>query len=188
MKQETPSLNLDLNFIYQTCLDHFGYEFNNKSRKTKMVYARALYYFMSKKYTSLSLREIGSVFGKDHTSVRNAIIKIDTFNDFREFKLAKMMVGSVLREYFNMKILDEEKRHKPDEIIKLERQLNYYYIQYETQKRKNEVLSRIIFNNNTCEVEKLIRIMRDDELQEFKKYRLIPFLKMHKKYNLTQST
>jgi chromosomal replication initiator protein len=49
----------------------------SRSRKKEVLLPRQLTMYLCRRYTEASVSEIGAAFGRDHPSVRNAILKIE---------------------------------------------------------------------------------------------------------------
>ena len=57
-------------------------EVKGESRKKKLVYARHLYYYFSRKYIDISHEEISNLLKQDHATSLYAIKKIDNYLEF----------------------------------------------------------------------------------------------------------
>jgi len=65
----------------------------NKNRKREVVDARNIVFYIARKYTRLSLKNVGKPFGKDHTTV---IHGIQSFKDrFDTEDKLKMEIGII---------------------------------------------------------------------------------------------
>lgn len=78
IKQSTPDA------ILKSVISYTGISFEalqSKSRKQPIVFARFIAMYLIKSRTELSLRQIGDIFYRDHTTVINAV---NTTNDLLE--------------------------------------------------------------------------------------------------------
>ena len=67
--------------VQKICADHFKVstlDLKSKSRTKPLVVARQVAMFMVKKHLDKSLVDIGRAFGKDHTTVINALRRVET--------------------------------------------------------------------------------------------------------------
>jgi chromosomal replication initiator protein len=72
--------------IINVVLKHFGFwnikQLTSKSRKTEVVYARQVCYYLLRKKTKLSVVAIGRMFGdRDHTTIVHAIGALQNLMD-----------------------------------------------------------------------------------------------------------
>src|ERR1700753_704879 len=81
---EPPSANYK-EIVKECVLQHYGYTFeeiNVLGRKRELVIARQTIMYFLKKKTPMSLESIGEVFGRDQTTVMNAIETIEDLVSF----------------------------------------------------------------------------------------------------------
>ena len=60
--------------IYRDIIERFyNIKLDNKSRERKYVYARAIYYYVCRKYSNYNLAQIGKSLNKNHATVLHGI-------------------------------------------------------------------------------------------------------------------
>jgi len=75
----------NLKFIYDTCIESMNIDLRKRTRVSKYVRARLIYYKIARENTFCSLAEIGSLVHTDHATVRFNLEKFDADimgNDF----------------------------------------------------------------------------------------------------------
>lgn len=75
-----PGIEITIDVIYTICSEVTG-QVHRKTRKRGVVQMRQLVFFFAKKYTCMSLSEIGLYFNQDHATVLHGI---KTINDLIE--------------------------------------------------------------------------------------------------------
>lgn len=152
--EETNNLkpnNMEANFEIQKTLDFvndfFGFDISDKTRKREVVEARMMYATLLKRYTRISLTEIGRPINKDHATVIHYIKNFDWLkkNDerfSRKFDMLRDMYDEFRSVWFDDEVYDDKRKIKflenTLEILTLEKN------KYETWVKKNSRLDSII--------------------------------------------
>lgn len=74
-------------YIIEAVCDHFDLEFTEtikRNRQAKYVLCRTMIVYFLRKHTNLTVKEIGKVFGHDHTTVLHSLQKVRGFMDIKD--------------------------------------------------------------------------------------------------------
>lgn len=141
-------------------------DIRKKTRKTRYIYARALYYKLSKEHTNQSLSGIGELVGVDHATVLHSLKNTwhialgfgehiqDCYNKFNEFvflvkvKLAKEDADKAVLSAWD---LEDENFVESEEIVLLKKEIS---------KLRNEI---VFIKNNGDRISNIIKSLGDDE-------------------------
>tara|TARA_R110000744_G_scaffold143565_2_gene255508 strand:- start:2034 stop:2429 length:396 start_codon:yes stop_codon:yes gene_type:complete len=110
-----------------------------KKQKRDNVYARALYCKIAKEKTDSTLKEIGELINKDHSTVLYAITKIFEEIEFCEPRLASIYKSIIGNDYFKSmeeKYIDmlEENEQLKLELAKLQQFRNKFKLPFKNIK------------------------------------------------------
>jgi hypothetical protein len=91
-----------------------------KNRKSELVFARQMAMLMMKRYTKLSLEQIGSCFERDHATVLHGIRHIQELSD--SDKMVKKQIYDI----------DQIMRYKSKALVnKIDLNRDYYYLDFD---------------------------------------------------------
>jgi hypothetical protein len=175
--------------ILPIVINFFDFDITVKTRKRKVVYARAIFNKLSRKYTNDSLEEIGSCTVLDHAAVLHSLKELDKvyiyqdepFNVKESFNSLDNLISKFSKQikqiekaemdkllYYEKSLYDTNlKLYNIKNQLKLtQANLNYY-------RRKNSSIDKKFIG-----VLDVIKKFNDDELLEFQLTRLEPYKKM----------
>jgi len=172
----------NLKTILNACLRVYGADFTVNNRKQNNVYARAAFYHLAKSFTKESLDNIGEVCGaRDHSTVINAYKKTvkeknGAYLLVPEYRKTLAQFEKVVEGIMSIKTESEIENYHGDLISKINSlELENQKLRIELYKKNKE---NIPSDPIQIRVTKTIMQLPDDVLQEFEKYRLMPFLKL----------
>jgi len=95
--------NISPSVIMTIIKKEFNLEITNKTRKRPYVHAREVAVYLLKKYTTLTLKEIGEYVGAyDHTSIIYYITKVEGYLKVDEtYRLKFQVIEEKLKDYNN---------------------------------------------------------------------------------------
>lgn len=137
-----------------------GLKLSSRSRETEYVCARLVYYEIAKKYTFMSLKDIGGQVGRDHATVLYALYNTSQSLNKKEaygtiLRKSLIQLGVVSEEPVDSDRLMEENRElrkllsRDDDFISKIRHLNDE--QYELFKERADVMLRFVQKTATNE-------------------------------------
>lgn len=99
----------DVSHIETIVTEVTGYNIQSKTRSRKVVEARAIYYYLCKKYTNYSLKDIGSTVGKDHATVIHGLKAINDWMElYPDYK--KRLEACDLKLKYVYKVIDDKEQ------------------------------------------------------------------------------
>lgn len=140
-----------------------GCNINNPRRKREYVYARALYYRLSKEFTTCSLSDIGKSVGKDHATVLHGLRTFEEVITKEE--------PQIMRMYYQIR----EKHDVGEEVTELNDPIGYWKKKYEDLKDKyyefgedyKQVQRRNLFMKGVLEKRGYKYMFMKEEMKEF---------------------
>jgi hypothetical protein len=128
-------------------------DITKKKKTNEYVFARTLYYKLSKELTNLSLEEIGGAVNKDHCSV------IHNLKNFDEV-IKRPRLKNIYETFKEFPI--EEERIDYTEVVKLNEQLRLELIEI---KQKHNQLLKDHTQRDISRLEELLEGLTDQELE-----------------------
>lgn len=113
---------MSLKIIKEVVEQHFKIDITTQTRKREIVEARALYFYLARRYTRVSLSSIGKSMGRDHSTVLYFTRKVPDWIRF-DYEIKKDY------EQINERILDIIHAH-PEEFKSAITIEGFYETQY----------------------------------------------------------
>lgn len=105
--------------IYRDIIERFyNIKLDNKSRERKYVYARAIYYYVCRKYSNYNLAQIGKSLNKNHATVLHGIRELPHILKFDKKLKQDFFFICELCNFHNKPVMDlEELLHKYNALV-----------------------------------------------------------------------
>ena len=170
-------------FILKTVEEITDINLKEKNRRLPNVMARCLFYHFMRKYIKCSLVSTGKMLNRDHATVLHSLKSFDmNMNDNNiyhkdSFKVLHYKINRILEPYFDAEAeLKEEIDF--DRYLEIKRDLEYYKIQCETQKKDLDRLTKMT-SGDLEHIKKEILKLPEDKIEELYEYRIKPFIRMN---------
>lgn len=130
---------------------------SHKTRKQKFVFARAVYYALSKRFTKYSLELIGKQVDRDHATVMHGLKVFSQMENQASMFEDELQAYAIISEMLELKVVNEETH-----LEKLFRQRN------EMTEERNEVINK--YETLKEKHNKLIKYFSKFERNAYDKY------------------